>query len=173
MEFSVDDLARCAGECIREAAKLREPSRFEEDARAVLHRLVGDRAVRVKHREAIRAIKRALAVDMTVERNRKGEIARALGLCSRRDRNTAVKHRAIVMMMHRLRDYSEIDPSTKATTFPYESLERAAQAVVLGFYHAGLDTHLTEDNVLQVWKRQALMEGRAGAKKDSSVTELS
>jgi hypothetical protein len=55
-----------------------------ELARTALRALLDDRSISFKHRDALRAIDRALAVDMTNPANRKGELPQALGLVSQR-----------------------------------------------------------------------------------------
>ena len=133
------------------AAQIDDPARVEEDARAVLQRLIDDRDhhIRQRHREAIRALRRALAADMQAPANRKGDLPRALGLVSRVSKTTNVKHRAIILMMDRLLEWSTDD-----FVFPYDSKRKAAEAVVSGFFEAEIDTRLTAENVEQIWDRQ-------------------
>lgn len=55
-----------------------------ELARAALRALLEDRSISFEHRDALRALDRALAVDMTKPANRKGGLPQALGLVSPR-----------------------------------------------------------------------------------------
>lgn len=150
------DLADCARDCMARAAAVPEPSKVEEDARAALQRLVDDRSatVRGKHRDAVRALRRALAVDMAEGANRKGALPQALGLVSRVSKGTVTKHRAIVTMMHRLLEHSEWGPRTGDVIFPFRTVGAAAEAVTRGFFHAGIDGRLTAENVEQIWVRR-------------------
>jgi len=148
MTLSVKDLARRASACLERAATLEDPDIVEEDARAVLQRLVNDRLVRLRHRAAIRVIKRALAVNMDDPRNRKGELPRALGLVGRALRQTVREHRAIVLMVNDLQDYCD-----KNGNFPYRRRAQAAQAVADGFHAAGINRDLTAANVEKIWQR--------------------
>ena len=136
-----------------EAARLPEPARLEEDARATLRNLVNDQRIRVKHPDAVSALTRALAVDMTQPANRKGDLPRALGLVSRESRKVATKHRAIVLMMGRLLDYSEFCTG-EDVVFPYRLKRAAIDAVIDAFYTAQIDTALTARNVEQLWRRR-------------------
>ncbi len=153
MPLTLEDLAQTAVACMAEAAQVPEPARLEEDARAGLRALVDDRRISFDHRDALRAIERALDVDMTKPANRKGELPQALGLVSRESKETAIKHRAIVLMMGRLLEYSEVGASGEATLC-YELNRDAIDAVVNGFYGAGIDTTLTVENVEKIWNRR-------------------
>jgi hypothetical protein len=142
------ELAELARHCVTRAQQVPAPARVEEDARDMLQRLVDDRQVRLKHRDAARAIRRALAVDLQRPENRRGDLPRALGLVSRVDKGTSVKHLAISLMMENLLDHTDDDGS-----FPYGSKRRAAEAVVEGFYKAGINIKLTAENVERIWER--------------------
>jgi len=122
----------------------------EEGARAALQALVDDRRVRLTHRDAVRLIQRALAVDL---KDRKGPLPRALGLVSRGRKEVSIEHQAIVLMMLRLKDAWEEDPKTHDVVLPYRSNEAAAFAVVAGFDLAGVSRDLTVDKVQQVFTR--------------------
>jgi hypothetical protein len=159
MALTPKELAELARECMARSAKMPQPERVAEDARAVLQYLVRPRLHYVDvdqvdetdlqmRRMAIRLIRRALKVDMRVPANRKGELPRALGLVGRAAKATTVEHFAIVMMMNRLRDYSAEDGS-----FPYSSKRKAADAVVEGFYVAGIDRRLKPENVGKIYER--------------------
>jgi len=152
------ELSQWARACLGRAKELFDPANSEDDARTVLQRLVEDRAVRIKHRHAVRAIRRVLAVDMSKESNRKGKLPIALGFVSRRNPQRAAQHRAIVMMMHRLKEYSVIDKRHHEPVFPYASIRKAAEAVVVGFYESGIDPKLTPENVEKIRKRQPLAQ---------------
>lgn len=84
-------------------------NRINAQTLAPFRRLIEDRQVRIKHRRAVQAIERLVHVDMTDPKNRKGAIAKALGL----QVNTASKvmHLAISLCFDRLRDISTEDES--------------------------------------------------------------
>lgn len=140
-------------ECLVEAAQLPLPARIEEDAREALQNLASDQQIRATHAEAVRLLDRALAVDMTKAANRKGDLPMELGLVSRESKKTAAKHRAIVLMMGRLLEYSELDAKGQAI-FRYQSKRQAIDAVIDAFYQARIDTKLTARNVDQIWRRR-------------------
>lgn len=156
MPLSDQELADCARECMATAGQRSDPSNVDEDARDVLRRLVDDRnhAIRQKHRAAIRALRRVLAVDMNVQANRKGAIPRALGLVGRATKANTVKHRAIVLMVDRLLAWREEKEVDGEVIFPYNSIRKAADAVAIGFFEADLDSELTGANVEKIWSRQ-------------------
>ena len=145
---------------------------------AVVSKLVEDRSVRARHRTAVRLLKRLATVDVTPAKNRKGELARALGLQVNTER--LVLHRAIALAFERLREHSEYDASRQcldacsapghqsrcphsdsrpgrncinAFVFPYHSKRKAAETVVRAFYCAGLDRDLTAENVDKIVQR--------------------
>jgi hypothetical protein len=166
MALTSKELARLARGCMKRAAEVPEPGKVEEDARAALQSLVeslrprlrlvdvGEQArcrrIGLTHRDAIRALKRALAVDMQVPANRKGAILRALGLVGRVSKTRSVQHRAIALMMERLLELSE---GITVPTFPYDSKRKAADAVAAGFFEAGINRRLTPENVEKIHAR--------------------
>lgn len=154
MALTDEELAVCARDCMLHASTRLEPAKLEEDARLVLQRLVDDRNVRVKHRDAVRALRRALDVDMSNPSNRKGALPRAIGLVSRMTKDKAIKQSAVVTMMHRMLEHSAQNPVTKEMSFPYALIGDAAEAVTRGFFEAGIDIALSAENVEQIWTRR-------------------
>lgn len=77
---------------------------YEEAFPNVLKQLVNDRVVRAKHRAAMKALRRLIEVDVTLPRNRKGDLANALGLQANRDRQAL--HVAIRLVFDQLREHS-------------------------------------------------------------------
>jgi hypothetical protein len=143
MALTPEELAELAQACLARASQVHDSARYAEDARAALQHLVDDQFVRTRHRDATKAIRRALAVDLQDPANRKGDIPRALGLAGRASKEKGAQHLAIWMMMTRLHDEG------------YPSKRAAVEAVIAGFYAIGIgiDRELTADNVDQVWER--------------------
>jgi hypothetical protein len=151
--LSDEQLAKLARDCYDEVKARPLLTAVEEGARAALQRLVDDRNVRMRHRPAVRLITRALAVDLSDLKDRKGPIPRALGLVSRGRKGVSLEHQAIVLMMLRVKDAWDEDPKTHDVTFPHRTNEAAAFAVAAGFKLAGINRSLTEEKVLKVRTR--------------------
>jgi hypothetical protein len=152
MPLSQEDLAERARISMAMVTGTWGAKDFEEDARDALQRLTEDKEVAARHPRAIEMLRRALAVNMNEPANRKGDLPRALGFINRRSKATRRKHQAIIRMIDYLQDYC--DPNAKdGAGMPYLTVSQAAQAVVQGFYEAGIDTTLTADNVEQIYSR--------------------
>jgi hypothetical protein len=63
------------------------------------------------------------------------------------------RHWAIWRMMNRLLEWSEFNDARDRVLFPYPTPHAAAAGVVEGFHHAGLDSSLTLERVLNHYRR--------------------
>ncbi|MFB3855006.1 MAG: hypothetical protein ACE148_14445 [Vicinamibacterales bacterium] len=147
-------LAALAARCLEEARLIPLPVTLEEGSRATLQRLVDDRSVSIRHPEATRLIRRALAADLTDRSSRKGKLPRALGLVSPGLKEVWIEHQAIVLMMLRVKAYWRADPATGEVVLPYKNNMQAAERVAAGFYLAGINKRLSADNVRLIFTRR-------------------
>lgn len=126
--------------------------------RKALQRLTGDPDVGTAHPGAVRLLQAALAVDMALLSNRKGALPQALGLVERRSKTVSAKQLAIAWMFENIQEFEE--ETRGAFIRPYASKGKAAEAVVEGFYEAGLDKRLTTDSIDQLFSRHFAFKRR-------------